>query len=146
MGKTWQPVYHKNFRANNSNCDWKVIFSSKVVQLTRDVRLCTSSVSFSLSFSPCHRSQFPLRHLWHARNHRLAKIRRPAILRLYCTHLQNKNTCNELITFYPQILVLTWITSPRISHAFLAARRFSASVVLIKKKKALLCRLVIVRK
>lgn len=94
------------------------------------------SVSFSLSFSPCHRSQFSLRHLWHARNHRLAKIRRPAILRLYCTHLQNKNTHNKLITFYPQILVLMWITNSRISHTFLATRRFLAPVILIKKESS----------
>jgi len=104
------------------------LFASKVVQLMHDTRLYTQlTASFPLSLSPCHRARSVL-----FGTHRLAKIRWPAILRLYYTHLQNKNTRNELIMFCPQILILMWITSLRISHAFLKC--FLASVILIKKE------------
>jgi len=67
----------------------------------------------SLSRLSCRRPPgFSLRHLRHARNHRLTKIRRPAVVPRLCTHLQNKNTHSELITFCPRILVR--ITSLRV--------------------------------
>lgn len=133
--------YHKNSRPIVIVAE--KLFASKVVQLTRDVRLCTA-LFLSLSHLVIARSS--LCAICGTRNHRLAKIRRPAILRLYCTHLQNKNTYNELITFYPQILVLMWITSSRISHAVQATRRFLASVVLIKKENSFMQTRVTVRK
>lgn len=144
-GKTSDDGYYKNFHTDNSNYGQKVSYLQAKLSNLRVTCVCTPAPAlFSLSFPPCRRSQFSLRHLWHARNHRLAKIRRPTILRLYCTHLQNKNIRNELITFCRQILVLMWITSLRISHAFLATWRFLASVVLIKK--ALSCRLARIKK
>ena len=126
-------AYHKNFRADNSNYGQKArtickqscptyawhAFIHAAYRLVSSFSLSLSSRSLGSLCTICG-------------THRLAKIRWPAILRLYYTHLQNKNTRNELIMFCPQILILMWITSLRISHAFLKC--FLASVILIKKE------------